>query len=486
MSKHIDSGTLNPNDLCSGAVTATSGGLDVLATGPVGAAQVSFSCSRRQGAILSLPVQAQRQDTVARGEFGRWIVKHINLWFAFTQELGLGLNRMEDIILVTGFHRARSWANIAFSEGSGGARVSFGVRVSGTSGTNVEWKYSREDIQGVVLNLGPSGQNLPEDQCIFVRGFRVTRFIRILPRLRGAAGPAPLPDGHEPEPDAQLYQDPLRTLLEYIAEVGTPWEIFCATVSLEGNQPDEIRGYLQNLAPKLQELRFDTFPVHKSSEGAQMATATVAMLSSHASDLPADNPSLESHNTLRSDGQHSVGLASSPQPTESSPQPLAKLSPELCALFNASLDEYTQQTGILLASHPLTANLENSNSPEAFIAVIDQTRAFHDFRRGDWRMLLMRLLKPLMNVLLALSTTAALGDDLRLVLSPSKAIFGAIGIFLSVCISFMISIFGNVIWIFLGTQGVSARSNAFVELFETLGSFLDLLRVYTVIQLLRR
>ncbi|KAI0291208.1 hypothetical protein B0F90DRAFT_1778937 [Multifurca ochricompacta] len=210
MSKHIDSGTLNPNDLCSGAVTATSGGLDVLATGPVGAAQVSFSCSRRQGAILSLPVQAQRQDTVARGEFGRWIVKHINLWFAFTQELGLGLNRMEDIILVTGFHRARSWANIAFSE----------------------------DIQGVVLNLGPSGQNLPEDQCIFVRGFRVTRFIRILPRLRGAAGPAPLPDGHEPEPDAQLvsvpagtnYQDPLRTLLEYIAEVGTPWEIFCATV----------------------------------------------------------------------------------------------------------------------------------------------------------------------------------------------------------------------------------------------------------------
>ncbi|KAI0291080.1 hypothetical protein B0F90DRAFT_1779787 [Multifurca ochricompacta] len=238
MSKHIDSGTLSPNDLCSGAVTVTSGGLDVLATGPVGAAQVSFSCSRRQGAILSLPVQAQRQDTVARGEFGRWIVKHINLWFAFTQELGLGLNRMEDIILVTGFHRARSWANIAFSEGSGGARVSFGVRVSGTSGTNVEWKYSREDIQGVVLNLGPSGQNLPEDQCIFVRGFRVTRFIRILPRLRGAAGPAPLPDGHEPEPDAQLvsvpagtnYQDPLRTLLEYIAEVGTPWEIFCATV----------------------------------------------------------------------------------------------------------------------------------------------------------------------------------------------------------------------------------------------------------------
>jgi len=33
-------------------------------------------------------------------------------------------------------------------------------------------------------------QNLPENQCVLVRGFRVTRVLRILPRrLRGAAGP---------------------------------------------------------------------------------------------------------------------------------------------------------------------------------------------------------------------------------------------------------------------------------------------------------
>jgi len=32
-------------------------------------------------------------------------------------------------------------------------------------------------------------QNLPENQCVLVRGFRVTRVLRILPRrLRGAAG----------------------------------------------------------------------------------------------------------------------------------------------------------------------------------------------------------------------------------------------------------------------------------------------------------
>lgn len=46
-------------------------------------------------------------------------VRHINLWFAFAENLGLGINRMQDIILVTGRHCARSWVNIAFSEGRG-------------------------------------------------------------------------------------------------------------------------------------------------------------------------------------------------------------------------------------------------------------------------------------------------------------------------------------------------------------------------------
>jgi hypothetical protein len=35
-------------------------------------------------------------------------------------------------------------------------------------------------------------QNLPEDQCVLLRGFRVARILGILPkRLRGAAGPHP-------------------------------------------------------------------------------------------------------------------------------------------------------------------------------------------------------------------------------------------------------------------------------------------------------
>ena len=120
---------------------------------PDEAARPSFSCSRRRGAILSLPVPAQRKDTAARGAFAKYITKHVNEWYAFAQERGLGISR-EDIILVTGCHLARTWATIAFLER--GEQVTFGVQVSGVS--NVTWQFTPEGAQGVAFNLGPSGQ----------------------------------------------------------------------------------------------------------------------------------------------------------------------------------------------------------------------------------------------------------------------------------------------------------------------------------------
>ena len=106
-----------------------------------------------------------------------------------------------------------------------------------------ETVFFPEQTQDLIL----SDQNLPENQCIFVRGFRATRIAKILPWLRGAAGPARIPgeDHHDEDdsdtqvtsipsntdvrlsirhsnlclPDISKYQDPLHTLLEYIATV---------------------------------------------------------------------------------------------------------------------------------------------------------------------------------------------------------------------------------------------------------------------------
>ena len=116
---------------------------------------MSFSCSKA-GAILSLLVPARSHDTLIQGYFGGWIVKNIDDWFAFTRRLGLGITRMADIVLVTGCHLTRSFANIAFSDGCGEGHVSFEVRTPSSS--NVEWRFSLDDIQGVALNVGPSGQ----------------------------------------------------------------------------------------------------------------------------------------------------------------------------------------------------------------------------------------------------------------------------------------------------------------------------------------
>ena len=54
-----------------------------------------------------------------------------------------------------------------------------------------------------------SRKDLPEDQCIFVRGFRATRKLRILPtKLKGAAGPKPDSKGYDEGSDAELIPVP--------------------------------------------------------------------------------------------------------------------------------------------------------------------------------------------------------------------------------------------------------------------------------------
>ncbi|KAI9439547.1 hypothetical protein H4582DRAFT_1812622 [Lactarius indigo] len=223
VANHIDGGMLSPNDFCSYGVTVASGGLDVFAREPVGSADVSFLCARKSGAVISLPVAAQREDTILRGDFAKWITKHIDSWLAFTRRLGLGIEQMEDIILVTGRHRTRSWTNIAFFEGQTTAQVSFGVQITDSVGTtSVDWQVSRTQNQGAMLSQGPSGrvwptstegcdmfrQDLPEDQCIFVRGYRVTRAFKLFPRLKGAAGHTPDPSGPDCEPELEVVSIP--------------------------------------------------------------------------------------------------------------------------------------------------------------------------------------------------------------------------------------------------------------------------------------
>ncbi|KAI9440445.1 hypothetical protein H4582DRAFT_1463515 [Lactarius indigo] len=202
-----------------------SGGSDFFAVAPPtsDSAEVTFSSTRKHGAALSLPVEARREDTLSQAHFGTWMIRHIDSWFAFSQRHGLGI-RTEDIVLVTGSHRTRSWSNIAFYESRVDSRVSLRVQAPGI-GTTVHWQVLSQRIQGAVLSRGPSGENLPENQCLFIRGFRVKRNLLGLPRLKGAAEPKSDPPGNDRDPETELVlipsvterPDPLHVLLEYIA-----------------------------------------------------------------------------------------------------------------------------------------------------------------------------------------------------------------------------------------------------------------------------
>ena len=105
--------------------------------------------------MLYLPLLSERHDTVALGNFGEWILENIDACFKVSEDLGCGVERMEDIILVTGCHLAKSWVSAAFSEnqGLGGSRVSFGVQLS-ENGVY----FDGGNIDGRGLKLGPSGK----------------------------------------------------------------------------------------------------------------------------------------------------------------------------------------------------------------------------------------------------------------------------------------------------------------------------------------
>jgi hypothetical protein len=82
------------------------------------------------------------------------MLENIEACFKVAMDLGCEVDRMEDIVLVTGCHLARSWANVAFSENRGGAEVSFKFRVSGNSGVH----FDERNVRGRGLKLGPSGE----------------------------------------------------------------------------------------------------------------------------------------------------------------------------------------------------------------------------------------------------------------------------------------------------------------------------------------
>ena len=121
---------------------------------PDDSTQLTFSCIGRQGALLYLPFPTDREDTDTKRDFEKWILENIYDCMRFAEDRGLGVNSIEDIILVTGRHLARSWVRAVYSDSRGGAEFSFVARASGSS----IFRFEQRNVRGAHLDFGPSGE----------------------------------------------------------------------------------------------------------------------------------------------------------------------------------------------------------------------------------------------------------------------------------------------------------------------------------------
>ncbi len=87
-------------------------------------------------------------------------------------------------------------------------------------------------------------------------------------------------------------------------------------------------------------------------------------------------------------------------------------------LFNAALQDYTNQTGTKLDEHPLAKQLESCDSVDSIASVLQEhAQKFHEFRGEDGK--IIKSLKGAVHVLYTLSTSTTLGEGIGLVCRKS-------------------------------------------------------------------
>jgi len=80
----------------------------------------------------------------------------------------------------------------------------------------------------------------------------------------------------------------------------------------------------------------------------------------------------------------------------------ANTSSNFQSILDAALSDYTEQTGIDLATHPFAQTLQNCNSADAILDLLgDKANQFQAYRDGNRK--LINCLKPVVQVLHAVS-----------------------------------------------------------------------------------
>ena len=79
--------------------------------------------------------------------FEKYIRSHVVSWFNWSRDIGLPVERMEDLVFVYGCTLVSSWAAAAFDDYTADARVSLASRAVNNGGTSFRWSNIRGTVE---------------------------------------------------------------------------------------------------------------------------------------------------------------------------------------------------------------------------------------------------------------------------------------------------------------------------------------------------
>jgi hypothetical protein len=110
---------------------------------------------RSLGALLSLPNGGHREDIIRTKVFEDYIRDHVDRWFNWAQNNKLGVERMEDLILVSGCTLVTSWAAATLVDNTFDAEISLASRSLGNVGATFVWVNVRGHVSYQNSRLDP-------------------------------------------------------------------------------------------------------------------------------------------------------------------------------------------------------------------------------------------------------------------------------------------------------------------------------------------
>ena len=97
---------------------------------------------------MSLPNGGHREEVIRTKVFEDYIRDHVVIWFNWAQKNKLGVERMEDLILVSSCTLVTSWAAAAFVDyNMGEAEISLASRALNNGGSSFVWNKIRGPVE---------------------------------------------------------------------------------------------------------------------------------------------------------------------------------------------------------------------------------------------------------------------------------------------------------------------------------------------------